>query len=323
MDKSRNGESGCSLKEACQPDKSWTTACSRSAELPVEVSAVLLSFTPDVQVRALPAGTSADDEESESEFTGFGDATGYSPWWGGLLLAAWMAHATGELLCGRRVIELGCGSAAMPSTVASSRGAAVVRATDRSPSNVRAARRVLACNRGVSSPACSAQPFAWEDGVDQSDAGTWDVVLFADVLYIEGMAVVLAGAISRLLRPGGTVLGTIALHRNGSSEIFAEMQRGGFIAQELPLEGPVRAAAASASGRLRAVSRSTPGADFGLEGPSNECKLVRWVRAGTCADTGPDMAEVLRQQVLHQQVLHARREVAQERSACDEWMPTE
>lgn len=273
---------------------------------------VLLTFSPHMQLRALPAG--AEDGDEHGVVNCFGDSTGCSTWWGALLLAAWMAQAPAELFHGRTVIELGCGSAAMPSIMALQRGASVVRATDRSPSNVRAARCAFTCNRALP-PSYSAQPFAFEDDVEQAEASTWDVVLFADVLYIEGVSASLAGAISRLLRPGGTVLGAVGLHRGGSWEIFGEMQRSGFVAREITVLAPVRASAANVSDQLRAVSRAIPGAAMGLEGVSNECMLVSWVRAGACARVGPDMAEA-----LHQQVLHARKKEA---SACEEWVPTE
>ena len=48
----------------------------------------------------------------------------------GLLLAAWVACESEDLCQGRKVIELGCGAAALPCAAASMRGALVALATD-------------------------------------------------------------------------------------------------------------------------------------------------------------------------------------------------
>lgn len=286
-------------------------AQSCSAELPPQLSTVSLSFFPGVQFRALRAGSVAGDDEAPSGC--FGDATGYSPWWGGLLLAAWIAQAPSDLFRNRKVIELGCGAAAMPSVVASMRGAATVRATDRLASNVSAASSAFACNK-TSSTCCSAQRFAWEDGIDQKEVGSWDMVLFADVLYIEGMAAILARAVASLLLAGGEVLAAVAMHRPGASEIFSEMQCRGFVVREILVLGEVRSSASQASGLLHKATLADPAAAMGLEGPSNECKLLSWVRAGHPAHSGPDMADELRHQV------HIRQEKA---VACEVWLMTE
>jgi len=292
-------------------------AAPRSAE-PSEPQPVMLSLRPGLTLRALrsaaPVGT-----DGQSAASCAGDATGYCPWWGGLLLASWLAHEPRELLQGRRVIELGCGSTALPSVVASKRGSAVVRATDRSQANVRAARAVLACNGAVSEE-CDARPLAFEDTLALKGLGSWDVVLFADVLYQSGTAAPLSQAVAQLLRPGGTVVGTVGVHRTGSWEIFAEMRRQGFRVSELEVSEPVCASALQSAECLRRANRCDAAGSMGLDPArcnSNECKMLRWVRTG---QTEPDTSEALCQEILHappSQIQFGGQ------GAGDEWTPTE
>lgn len=235
------------------------------------------------------------------------------------MLASWLAHEPRELLQGRRVIELGCGSTALPSVVASKRGSAVVRATDRSQANVRAARAVLACNGAVSEE-CDARPLAFEDTLALKGLGSWDVVLFADVLYQSGTAAPLSQAVAQLLRPGGTVVGTVGVHRTGSWEIFAEMRRQGFRVSELEVSEPVCASALQSAECLRRANRCDAAGSMGLDPArcnSNECKMLRWVRTG---QTEPDTSEALCQEILHappSQIQFGGQ------GAGDEWTPTE
>jgi SAM-dependent methyltransferase len=194
-----------------------------------------------------------------------------------------------------------------------------VRATDRSQTNVCAAHAVLACN-GVVSEEYDVRPLAFEDTLALVGAGSWDVVLFADVLYQEGTAAPLAQAVAQLLRPGGTIIGTVGVRRTGSWEIFAEMRRQGFTVSELRVPETVRSSALHAADCLRRANRCDAAGSMGLD-PADparlECKILRWVRTG---QTEQDMSEALCQEILHA----ARSEFPfSGQGAHDEWVPTE
>merc|ERR1740123_1589635 len=229
-----------------------------------------------------------------------GDSTGTTPWYGGLLLAAWLAHEPQELFSHRRVIELGCGSAAMPSVAWRLRSGGVggeeVVATDTSVTCVRSARLVLE-GSGVSSPSCTARCLAWEDDLADADLNAWGVILFADVLYKEFAAPLLAAAVSRLLWPGGVVLGTVGLHRSGSWKIFYAMRDRGFIAEEVEISDIVQNFALQASVRLLQTHERNEATMGSMSGPRNACKLVRWVQRGAANHTERDMTEMLHQQI--------------------------
>eukprot|EP00411_Alexandrium_monilatum_P030474 CAMPEP_0175371750 /NCGR_PEP_ID=MMETSP0095-20121207/21877_1 /TAXON_ID=311494 /ORGANISM="Alexandrium monilatum, Strain CCMP3105" /LENGTH=317 /DNA_ID=CAMNT_0016669925 /DNA_START=54 /DNA_END=1008 /DNA_ORIENTATION=+ len=291
---------------------SLNAAPSGSLEPEPKTPAVLLNLHPGVSIHVLRTGDSVGD--AADVFSGVGDSTGHCPWPAVLLnLHPGVCGGAGGPLHWPQVMELGCGSAALPSVVASVRGAAAVCATDRSPGNLRAARSVLARN-GAPAESCSARRLAWEDGVAQTDALSWDVVLFADVLYVKGMAATLAKTVAALLRPGGTVLGAVAVHRTESVEIFKEMQRHGLSVQEVELPDVVQSSAAEAAERLREANRCNPFGSMGLSGDRNGCKLLRWTRQGQ--EAGADMAEALEQEVLHAPPVC-------EEQACQGWQPTE
>lgn len=226
------------------------------------------------------------------------DSTGMQPWWGGILLATWLAHEPSDLFQGRSIIELGCGSYALPSAVASLSGAAMTLATDGSQSNVCTASSMLACNAAVLQ--CSARRFTWEDSAAKGELGLWDMVLFADVLYRKGAAAQLATAISSLLRLGGGVIGAVGLHREGSSEIFTEMRLRGFAAREIPLCSPVLFAASEASSCVTAgtMFHWLGSASWSTNASRNECKLIRWSRFNEPGKIEHDMSEALYRQVL-------------------------
>jgi len=244
-----------------------------------------------VQIFAFSQGLCARSGDGRAVHAG--DSTGTCPWWGGMMLAAWIAHEPSDAFHGRRIVELGCGSAAMPSVAASTRGATMILATDGCPLNVSAARAVLA----RSGAQCSVRRFAWQDGIANMDAGSWDVVLFADVVYKEEAAALLAGIITLLLRPHGVVIGTVGLHRTGSSKIFGEMRLHGFSAEEVPISETALGCVQDASQRLLAFHERAPEGTMGsMAGSTNTCKLVRWAKH---EQIGHDMTETLYQQVLH------------------------
>ena len=126
----------------------------------------------------------------------------YLPYWAelwpsGLALARWLA---GRRFEGCRVIELGCGLA-LPSIVAAARGGRVL-ATDWSADAV--AMATLNAHRNgveVESRLCF-----WGQPEQIADAGPWDLVLAADVLYERRSVELLLELLPRLIAPAGNVL---------------------------------------------------------------------------------------------------------------------
>ncbi|CAE8704293.1 unnamed protein product, partial [Polarella glacialis] len=134
---------------------------------------VLLDFGPDVKIHAFSQEVRRNTGNGKASASVL-DSTGTFPWYGGLLLASWIATLEPPEVCqGRSVIELGCGSAAFPSAAISMRGAAVTRATDGCAHSVRSAGAVLAYNDA--SVGSTARYFAWQDGVAEDEVRSWDI----------------------------------------------------------------------------------------------------------------------------------------------------
>eukprot|EP00931_Biecheleriopsis_adriatica_P006761 TRINITY_DN108119_c0_g1_i1.p1 TRINITY_DN108119_c0_g1~~TRINITY_DN108119_c0_g1_i1.p1 ORF type:complete len:336 (+),score=46.82 TRINITY_DN108119_c0_g1_i1:25-1008(+) len=301
--------------ESCNSqDKLWQQQAEQNTHLPL----VVLNFSPNVKVLAHAMEASTETGDDSTSKVG-GDSTGLFPWRGGLLLAAWIAQIERfSMIQGCRIIELGCGGAAMPSLAASKHHPAHLRATDGFMANVSAARSVFAAN---SMPqACASQHFHWGDDDADMDFESWDVVLFADVLYRDGSAQVLAKTIARLLSPDGVVIGAMCLHRCPSAAMFQEMRQHGFAAMQLPLTDNVLSAT-----RAAAISLGCAAAggrfEMSLDASRNKCILVQWVRCagGSTQQVGADMSEELFQQFCN---------VSEPMSPSEEqlsssWVPTE
>ena len=141
-----------------------------------------------------------DWEQLRHEEGGAGRPVPYwaTPWPSGAVLAG--ALAEDPPAPGARVIELGCGLG-LPSIVAARAGAQVL-ATDGSSDAVTFAAHSLALNelRG---------DVAQVDWAEQGDAlaarGPWDVVLAADVLYLNANVDLALELMPRLVAPGGEV----------------------------------------------------------------------------------------------------------------------
>lgn len=254
---------------------------------------VSLTLGPGVRLSALAEGVQIMSGDGTASGYG-GDATGARPWWGGLLLAAWVAHNSAAHFSGRSVIELGCGSAPLPSVAAALRGASMAVATDGCPTAVRAVRTVLDRNGPTVQRVSSTRRLAWEEAITKPDIHAWDVILFADVICTEDAAQHLARVVEPLLRHGGEVVGAIGLHRIGAVEIFEAMRRQGFVAKEIPVYASVLSSATKAAEALQAANAS----DL-MEVHStfeDRCKLVRWVRRELFSE--PDMTDDLRAQAV-------------------------
>jgi len=113
------------------------------------------------------------------------------PWPSGLALAH--AVTRGPSLEGRRVLELGCGLG-LPSIAAARRGAQVL-ATDVSTDAVVYTAHNLALNELTGDVAVA----RWTDPI----GGPWDLVLAADVLYLQANVESLLRALPKLVAPGG------------------------------------------------------------------------------------------------------------------------
>ena len=135
---------------------------------------------------------SFDDVRAADALAGPGRPTPYwaSAWPSGTALAEAVA-AAGDLE-GKRVLELGCGIG-MPSVVAARAGAQVL-ATDAAPEAVAYAAYNLALN-GLDGEVAAR---GWED-ID----GRFDLVLGADVLYLQANADALTRRLPHLVGPGG------------------------------------------------------------------------------------------------------------------------
>jgi predicted nicotinamide N-methyase len=301
-----------------------------SATPAVGLPTVSLTFGPQISLHILSQQSHRDragSAEHESGFAGtpfdagFGrDSTGARPWWGGLILASWIAHQPLHHFQGKNIIELGCGSFAFPSAAASICGAATALATDGCESCINGARSLLMCN-GSSLRSFSTRHLSWEDATAKPDDPTWDIVLFADVLYKEDAAPILAGMIASLLRPGGVVLGAVGLHRTGSSKIFSEMRSRNFVAQEMPILEPMLSTAFQASACLDRASRfDIVGSSESTSFANNENKIIQWVMSSGAGDLCRDMSESLRDQVLHAPRAYEAEARAQTGS---DWIPYE
>jgi predicted nicotinamide N-methyase len=139
-----------------------------------------------------------------------------APYWAELWPSAraLAAHLGGLDLQGRRVVELGCGLA-LPS-VAAALGGADVLAVDHDAHAVRIARHNgRRTGRRVRGLVADLR----EPPDELLDGDPFDLVLAADVLYDDALAVSLAGLIPRLMGPGGLTL--VAFPWRGQADALA------------------------------------------------------------------------------------------------------
>jgi predicted nicotinamide N-methyase len=159
-----------------------------------------------------------DWEQLRHEEGGAGRPVPYwaRPWPSGLALAGALADEGGRAdIDGARVLELGCGLGA-PSVVAARAGAEVL-ATDGSADAVAFAAHALALNE-------VAADVAVVDWAAHGEAlvarGPFDLVLAADVLYLQANVAIALRLWPRLLAPGG-VLRVADPHRAGTRDFLA------------------------------------------------------------------------------------------------------
>jgi predicted nicotinamide N-methyase len=132
------------------------------------------------------------------------------PWPSGLALAEAVAATR---LAGRRVLEVGCGLA-VPSIAAARAGAGVL-ATDASEDAVVFAAHNLALNESGGEAAVA----SWEDL-----RGPWDLVLAADVAYLQRNVEGLVRVLPQLVAPDGE-LWIADPDRAGARDLLAGLRR--------------------------------------------------------------------------------------------------
>jgi predicted nicotinamide N-methyase len=138
-------------------------------------------------------------------------------WPSGVALARALA---GRALGGARVLELGCGGAALPSIVAALGGARVL-ATDHSSDAVALTERNAARNgASLDTAVCS-----WADPLPAVSDAPWNLVLAADVLYERRNAEMLLRLLPTLVGRRGSVL-IADPGRPPSERFFEEASRG-------------------------------------------------------------------------------------------------
>ncbi len=175
-----------------------------------------------------------------------------APYWAELWPSAraLAEHLAATDLHGVRAVELGCGLA-LPSVAAALRGADVL-VVDSDADAVRIAR----ANGRRAGRRLQGLVLDLRDGADALvEAGPFELVLAADVLYVEGLATALASLIPRLTAPGGRAL--IAYPWPGQADqLAAALERAGMVVSLRELSVPGRPAA-RAVGLLEA-SRGMP-----------------------------------------------------------------
>jgi predicted nicotinamide N-methyase len=162
-----------------------------------------------------------DWEQLRHEEGGAGRPVPYwaTPWPSGRALAE--AVSASSSLSGARVLELGCGLG-LPS-IAAARAGADVLATDGASDAVAFAAHSLALNEVVGEVAL----VDWEEQGDALAArGPWDVVLAADVFYLQANVRLGLRLLPRLVAPGGEIW--LADPRRAGTRDFLAAARASF-----------------------------------------------------------------------------------------------
>lgn len=180
---------------------------------------------------------------------GDGGGTGSKLWSGGMLLAEWLARGAGWRgsaqrcldIAGKDVLELGAGIAALPSIVAAKSGALRVLATDGLADIVDAMQRNIEGNAPSVETGILKWAVAGQTAYPQS--AQFDVILFADAIYTERGALLLADTLMSLIRPHGVIVGALPNLRVGVSSFEDDMRIRGFEASVVDLDSTVLQAA--------------------------------------------------------------------------------
>jgi predicted nicotinamide N-methyase len=193
--------------------------------------------------------------------------TGAQVWPCSLCLADWLARSELDLR-GKRVLELACGAAPLPSAViALLHDVAEVVASDVDRTALRFAEMNL--RQWGSGQRLRVQRLEFSESLRTVERGRYDMILFADPITSVDGAAALAACIEHCLADGAgaAVFGVIPDVRVGAQELCTAMQRHGLAADELDL-GQCATSYITAVEALRAAALKTPS---------------RPARAGLCA----------------------------------------
>ena len=146
----------------------------------------------------------------------------YPPYWAEVWESGVeLAHAVSARdWTGAAVLELGCGLG-LPSLAAALRGAHVL-ATDR----VADALAFAGANAAENGVSVETAVCAWSDPGPVLDRAPWDLVLAADVLYLQGNVDLALDLVPRLVAPGGEI--RIADPRRAGTRDFLAAARARF-----------------------------------------------------------------------------------------------
>ena len=154
-------------------------------------------------------------------------ATAATPWDGGVVLAAYAATRP-EVFRGKRILELGCGAAALPGLAGALLGATSVILTDVDEALPVVKRRI----DSAAAPNVTVAALDWRGGVGGLTA---DVVLAADVVWLQDLVEPFVGCAEALLDTGGRLL---LAHQTRSTAVddalFEALARRGLVFSEIP-----------------------------------------------------------------------------------------
>jgi len=259
----------------------------------------------DSQVLALPNGVTLTIKKSDD-----GGGTGEHAWRGGLVLAQhislWIEKETNSILENashylmtsenivtgkdlfenKRVLELGAGSAGLPSmTIAKccERFCVPLKlvATDGIDEIVQALKRNVAINQ--LDELIHVEHLDWNhlppkplDARVEDNIMLADTIIFADCVYNEEGAVALSNAIDRLLKLGGHVIGVLPDFRIGLDYFEKLMVDKSFVATDIPRRKGNEASKLSSRNETAFLCSGGGGKDY---------RLLHWYRKRETIDT--------------------------------------
>lgn len=171
-----------------------------------------------------------------------GKGTGLTTWDGSVVLAKYLEHARADELRGKRVLEVGSGTG-LAGLSAALLGAREVILTDLAytmenlsrnvESTLANARAAGAADIGI----VRAQVLDWFH--PPADVGALDVVLAADVVWVEELIAPLVRTFAALLRHSATPATVLMAHQTRSDSadqlLFAELERHALARREVPV----------------------------------------------------------------------------------------
>eukprot|EP00933_Yihiella_yeosuensis_P060066 TRINITY_DN6203_c0_g1_i1.p1 TRINITY_DN6203_c0_g1~~TRINITY_DN6203_c0_g1_i1.p1 ORF type:complete len:369 (+),score=89.31 TRINITY_DN6203_c0_g1_i1:96-1202(+) len=271
-------EIGSSRYEKAFPEGKVRPAVAADMEVDASASSEEDAEEPLKQTLDLTLGPDINGEDvpvSLSVWPGSGGGTGAKLWSGGSLLAEWLLRnsTVQELMEGADVIELGAGAAALPSIVAARFGARKVVATDILQSIVSLMKGNLRRNV-LNSDIVEGIVLDWLPAgrKNYKESQKFDVVMFADGIYTERGALLLADAATSLLRDSGTLIGALPDLRAGISSFESDLRIRGFAATKINISDELLKAASRPHLHKNAANLVAGGS---LEG----YRLVMWKKA--------------------------------------------